>query len=309
MELRHLRYFIAIAEELHFGRAAKRLNMSQPPLSKQLRELELEIGARLFERSTQRVALTQAGRAFLPHAQKLLNEAAHARQVAVRAGRGEIGRVSVGFVASAEFSFFPTILAKFCSDYPEVEVSLATVERLGSPTLADALRDHRIDVAFNRVPSAGDEFVVEGVAEEDLVVALPSHHPLASQSVVALADLQDDCLVPSQLRVEQGFYGTVLRACAEVGFTPRFRTNVVQDTIDIPGALLLVAAGLGFALIPESWTRIRLPELVFRHLSPAPRVALVLERRAELPTPALASFMRMAAGELGAFRAPFSGQR
>src|SRR3954453_15892050 len=187
MELRHLRYFVAVAEELHFGRAARRLQLAQPPLSRQIQGLEQELGVRLLERTKRHVELTPAGKVFLEHARKLLTEADHAVAAARRAARGEIGRLAIGFVGAATYSALPELLRVFHTRFPDVELVLY---EMTSAHQHDALREGRIEVGFVR-PAIPDDTLARRVARgEPLVAALPAGHRLARRDEpIPLSDL------------------------------------------------------------------------------------------------------------------------
>ena len=176
MELRHLRYFVVVAEELHFRRAAERLHMSQPPLSQQIRQLEEEIGATLLLRNQRQVELTAAGQAFFIRAREILDAVEDAARQARRVQRGEVGRLAVGFVGSAMYSFVPELLRTFRDHAPDITLRL---HELGTSEQLRQLEDGRLDVGFIRVPRARPELKIETVVEEPVVAALPDAHPLA----------------------------------------------------------------------------------------------------------------------------------
>src|SRR5215207_3521737 len=195
MELRHLRYFVAVAEELHFGRAAERLRIAQPPLSRQIRDLEREIGSALFERGSRGVELTPAGLAFLPEARLTLAQAERAQRTAQRAARGETGRLRVGFVEAATFSgILPDVLGFFRMHLPDIGLSLFEMDSLQQ---AEAFRDGRIDLGILHSPPAdADRWLrAESVYSDPLVAALPHTHRLAGRARLALADLAGDSFV------------------------------------------------------------------------------------------------------------------
>src|SRR4051795_636425 len=183
MELRHLRYFIAVAEELHFRRAAERLHMSQPPLSQQIRQLEEEIGAQLLSRNQRKVELTAAGVAFLERAREILDSVEDAARQARRVQRGEGGRLAVGFVGSAMYSFVPELLRAFRDHAPDITLRL---QELGTSEQLRQLEDGRLDVGFVRLPRARPELTFETVLEEPVVAALPDTHRLAQRSLLTL---------------------------------------------------------------------------------------------------------------------------
>lgn len=243
MELRHLRYFVAVAEELHFGRAAKRLRMSQPPLSQQIAALERELGARLFERG-RRTALTHAGRMMLPEARATLEQAERAAGTARRADRGEVGGLSVGFVRSATFLALPVSLRAFRDKAPDVELSLhplSTLEQL------DAFEEGSIDVGFLfRLPGQpiSDWLTLRTVSREPLVAGMPEGHPLAHKEEVPLGDLSRDRLLLMARSAGAGTFDSIVALCRKAGFEP----DDVQEIFDTQTVAQLVAAGVGVSL-------------------------------------------------------------
>jgi len=244
MDLRSLRCFVAVAEELHFGRAAHRLHISQPPLSQTIHALETRLGVLLFERTRRRVALTHAGTVLLEHARTLLHDAEHAAIAAQRASRGEIGRLTVGFILAATHHLLPETLRQFRQRMPEVELSLREMpirEQLG------ALVEGVIDVGFLRPPVDTDIIAAQTLVREPFLVALPHGHGLLRAACLPLARLATERFVmftPGR----SPLYTQILSACAAAGFTP----NVVQDAAHIVTVLGLVRAGLGVALVPQS---------------------------------------------------------
>ena len=203
MELRHLRYFVAVAEELHFSRAAARLHIAQPPLSQQIRHLERELGVALFNRTRRHVELTAAGRAFLDESRRVLLQAERAARIAQRAGRGEIGQLAVAFVPSADLDLLPRVLRAWSARFPDVELDLQALLPVAQ---LEALAGGRIQVGLVRLPvTAGSEVIVECIESEPLVAALPLRHRLAKRARVRVADLarrhHDDVSAPGRARV------------------------------------------------------------------------------------------------------------
>ncbi len=248
MDLRQLRYFVTLADTLNFHRAAERLNISQPPLTVAIRKLEEELGARLFDRESRGVRLTDAGRAALPVARATLEQAALVRD-AVRQGRqGERGAISVGFVGSAISAALPRIIPAFRARYPDVDLRL---EEMTSVSIGEALAARQLDVGLVRLPLIQPGGLDIAVIERDrLVVALLDTHPLARRRVLELADLAGEPLVlhgpVSVLR------SVVLLACQRAGFVPR----IAQDATQVQTILSLVQSGLGSALVPSAMARI-----------------------------------------------------
>lgn len=247
MELRHLRYFLAVAEELNFTRAAERLGISQPPLTQQVKALETELGVALLDRSAYRIELTDAGRIFAAEAARILGDARSAIQAARRAATGVTGRVRVGFTESASFnSLVTSTLRRFRSDFPAVEVSL---EEHPSTDLIAALREGRIDAAFVRPPVPTRRGLTLDLLErEPLLVAVPSGHRLAGRQEIDLGSLAAETFILYPRAVRPGLADTVVAACEAAGFTPK----VGQYAPQLSSTINLVAASLGISIVPES---------------------------------------------------------
>lgn len=288
MELRHLRYFVAVAEELHFGRAAQRLFMAQPPLSQQILQLEREIGTALFERTNRRVQLTPAGQVFLQEARDILARVDHAVLTAQRAARGEAGWLGVGFVASATYDVLPVILRRFRERFPDVELVL--VELLGTEQ-GQALREKQIHVGFARLPAQVEGVVLETVVQNTLMVALPARHRLAQQANVALQELAGEPFILFPKQPESNYADYIIRLCASAGFTPR----IVQKTGEVQTAVSLVDAGIGVAIVPASVQNLRREGVVYRPFTdPAPTIELSMGYRESDSSPILPHFLAIA---------------
>jgi DNA-binding transcriptional LysR family regulator len=266
MELRHLRYFIAVAEEKHVTRAAERLGMQQPPLSQQIRALERELDVQLFHRKPRGVELTDAGSALLTDARAILSHIDHAFAATRRTARGEQGRISVGFTSSAPFHpFVPRIIRAYRDAFPLVSL---TLEESGTTELIDDLRDERLDAAFIRTPIAKQEgIVVAQLLQEPMVLAMPHAHGLAKRTKASeplpLKALADETFILYRRPDGPGLYDAILSACTAAGFSPR----IGQETPRIVSTLSLVAAGLGISLVPESLQCMRMDGVVFRRLA------------------------------------------
>jgi DNA-binding transcriptional LysR family regulator len=245
MELRHLRYFIAVAEELHFGRAAERLCIAQPPLSQQIRQLEREIGFALFYRTQRRVELTSAAALFLDEARGALASLDKAAAAGRRIARGEVGWLGIGYVGSATYQALPAILAAFRACHPDVELVL---RELVSARQADALRDRRIHVGLARPALAGDGIVSEPLVREPLYAAVPAGHSLAASNGVRLADLAAEPFILFPRHPKPSYADWIYDLCETAGFSP----TVVQESADMHTAIGLVAAGMGVTLVPAS---------------------------------------------------------
>src|SRR4051794_14617758 len=264
MELRHLRYFIAVAEEGHVTRAAQRLGMQQPPLSQQIRALERELGVQLFRRKPRGVELTDAGKTFLERAREILDDVDRAFATTRRTARGEQGRVVVGFTSSAPFHpFVPRVIRAFREMSPLVSLIL---EESGSSELVQGLHNESIDAAFIRSPEADlGGLVVRPLLEEDMVVALPAGHRLARDEHVALPldALASETFVLYKRPGGPGLYDTIIAACRNAGFSPR----VGQEAPRILSTLNLVAAGIGVSIVPASLRRLQMDGVMYRKLS------------------------------------------
>ncbi|HWG73148.1 MAG TPA: LysR family transcriptional regulator [Acidimicrobiales bacterium] len=244
VEVRHLRYFVAVADELHFGRAAERLHMSQSPLSHQIRQLERELGVDLIVRAHHVIGLTDAGQALLDVAQDIIERLDRVPGVVGRAGRGEVGTLTVGYVSEVTADLLPVGLAKFKERFPDVNLEL-----LNGTTgpLLHGLRCKELDVAFVRAPSVIGEMNYRQLIVESLMAAVPKGH-FASQDDQQLADLADEDFVMPTLSAAEGLRRDIDRECRAAGFTARVR----REAFPLTTVLLFVAAGAGVALVPAS---------------------------------------------------------
>jgi len=284
MELRHLKYFIAVAEELHFGKAAKRLHMAQPPLSQQIKKLEDELGVLLLERTRRKVELTPAGALFLEEARLTLQQADRARRIAVEAERGIRGRLRIGFVTSASYSILPAVIRRFRLAHPYIDLEL--LEMIPSRQI-EALGNGTIDAGLMRPPVDDANLHLETVLEEPLLAALPVGHRKAAQQSVALASLAEESFVLFPRRHGPGIYDIIMQACHEAGFTP----EVSYDPNEIQTILAYVAGGLGISLVPQSISGFHADAIVFLPLRGSRvRVELALARSAGEPCEAVRHF-------------------
>jgi DNA-binding transcriptional LysR family regulator len=298
MELRHLRYFVAVAEELHFRRAAERLHMSQPPLSQQIRRLEQDVGATLLVRNQRRVELTAAGAAFLVRAREILDAVEDAAREARRVQRGEVGRLAVGFVGSAMYSFVPELLRAFRDHAPDIALRL---QELGTTAQLRRLDDGSLDVGFLRPPGARPGLIVETVLEERVMVALPDEHRLAGRERLSLDDLQGEALVQLSTGGSPGLREALAGAIARLGGEDR----IVQEAAEMQTVIGLVAAGVGISLVPESVSALVRRGVSYRTLNAdAPVVRLAMAWRAADESPVLHAFLRQARAA-----APAEGER
>lgn len=286
MELRHLRYFIAVAEHLHFGRAAKRLAMAQPPLSQQIKSLEEEIGVMLFMRTKRQVELTAAGEVFLDEARKTITQADQAIRAAQRAARGEIGQLAVGFVSSAVYGKIPSIFRLMRTRYPEVSLLL---QDLTSEEQVEAMKMNRIDVGLLRPPvAAAESLAMRVIWQEPLMVALPSGNPMARETEIAVESLAKESFIQIPRHVAPGFYDQFIRICAQAGFSPK----IVQEARTTPTIVSLIAGGIGVSILPDSLRSLQRSGVVYRPLrSPAPTTDMAAIWRPDDASPTLRSFL------------------
>jgi DNA-binding transcriptional LysR family regulator len=299
IELRLLRAFVAVAEEGHVTRAAERLGMRQPPLSRLLQGLEARLGCRLLRRLPRGVAPTEAGLALLEEARAVLARAAAVEDAVRRAARGEAGRLAVGFTSSAALHpFVPAAIRRFREASPGVRMEL---DEAGTAELVEGVLLGRLDAAFVRSPAGAVAGLrVEPVLEEPMLVALPEGHRLArgdDGSPLPLAALAEEAFVLYRRRSGPGLYDAILAACRGAGFAPM----VVQEAPRLPATLSLVAAGLGASVVPASMRRLAVAGVAYRTLCGCPGlsapVRLVLRRAGASATAArfAAAVVRLAA--------------
>lgn len=260
MELRHLRYFVTVAEELHFGRAAQRLQIAQPPLSQQIRQLEEELGVQLFHRTKRSVQLTEAGQLFLEEACQILTRAEQAIQIVQRADRGETGRLTLGFVGSATYSILPGVLKVFRRRFPEV---LLNLHKMTTTQQVQALHEDRIHLGFVRPPIYEQELMIESILKEPFVAVLPEFHRLANETQISLLTLANDPFILFPRYLGSGFYDQIVNMCQQVGFQPQ----VAQEAIQMQTIISLVAAELGVALVPASVQNLQRVGVVYKALA------------------------------------------
>lgn len=269
MELRHFRYFVAVAEELSFTAAAARLRVAQPSLSQQIRDLEQELDTALFSRTSRRVQLTAAGAAFLDHSRGILMQADQAAEQVREIGAGRVGTLDIGMTGSVLLGPLGSLVAAFSARLPNVAVRL---HEMSPQAQQAALRVHRTDISFLRRPAEDPDLVAELAWRESIVVALPEHHPLAARRRIPLSMLREENLV--FLRLKDSRFACYLRdCCIEAGFLPRISQQVVESY----SLTSLVAAGLGVALVPECVETLSRPGVIYRALEePAPRADVMM---------------------------------
>lgn len=266
MELRHLRYFVAVAEERHFGRAAQRVRIAQPPLSRQIRALEDELGVAVFDRSRRRVELTAAGMTLLEHARRVFEAVDLADRETRRAARGELGRISIGYPSSLAYSGLAELLRAFRTEFPTVEVAL---RELPPQRQIELLKDGRLDVGFIRAPLEELGLASLLVRREPLVIVLPANHVLAAKKDISLRALAGEPFVSFPRSRGAAFFDHLMRLCSDAGFTPR----IVQEAPQLD-LVSLVSAGFGVAIVPTSVRHVRRAGVVYRPIVGAPKIEL-----------------------------------
>lgn len=288
MEFRQLQLFVAVAEELHFGRAAARVGMAQPPFSQQIRRLEAELGVELLTRTSRRVALTSAGSRFLDAARELLAKREDVITHVRRAARGETGTLRVGFAASSAFGVLPGIVLRFRARFPGVTLELDDRERLD---LGAALNTGELDLAIVRAPFRYEGVTVERLLRERFMLALPARHPRARAKVVALSSLASESFILFPRHEAPGLHDTITGMCVGAGFSPQ----ILQEASSWPSVIGMVEAGLGLTIAPLSAKALRPEGVVFRELSGASGWAeLVIALPAQQLSPAAAHFREIA---------------
>lgn len=259
MELRHLRYFVTVAEELHFGRAAARLFIVQPSLSQQIQQLEDELGFPLLRRTKRSVELTDAGKVFLIEARKVLAQVQEAKRAAQRAYRGEIGRLVIGYISSSTYDLLPMMLSAYRARFPQVDVAL---QELTTQEQLRALDEKVIQVGLLRLPISDPLVQVEVVRREPIVCVLPEEHPLAKRTRIPVSLLANEPFVLQSRQRGGGYYAQLMNLCLAAGFSP----NVIQEVTEMHTIAGLVAAGMGISLVPLSVNNIRSQGVVYREL-------------------------------------------
>ncbi|MES2299642.1 MAG: LysR family transcriptional regulator [Pseudomonadota bacterium] len=292
MELRHLRYFIAVAEELNFTRAAERLHIGQPPLSHAIQMLERDVGALLFERTKRSVRMTEAGRLFLQDARRILDMSAQAAETARRAARGEAGELRIGFTFSTPFTpLFATVINAYRQQYPQV---LLTLHEMSTMRQLDAIGLRDMDLGFVRPPEApaAPPISLLPLRTDPLLVVLPQAHRLAAKKTVALAELADAPFVMYPPGAGTGIYPQIFRLCRAAGFVPR----VAQEAGEAATIIGLVAAGCGVSILPAPFEHIRMAGVCYRPLREREAATtLLLARRADQHAPLVDAFVALAA--------------
>ncbi|EME37381.1 MULTISPECIES: LysR family transcriptional regulator [Kocuria] len=285
MELRQLTYFIAVAEERHFGRAAKRLHIAQPPLSQQIRQFEEQLGVKLFDRTTRRVDLTAAGALMLERGRSILNDVEALQADVYQVGQGATGVLHVGFSGASTYSVMPRIVRAAGTAYPGLTLDLHG--EMLTPAMERGLLEHTLDAAILRPPVSSPEIDFRIINREPLVVALPTHSPLASDRPLSMVELTEQRFVTYP--PESVMYRMTADLCREAGFQHRV-SQMAQETSTI---LSFVAAGGGVALMPASVRSVQLRGVRYRELEDSPHAELAVAWRREDRSVLLSNFIQL----------------
>jgi len=287
MEFRQLKYFIAVAEERNIGRAAARLHISQPPLTRQIQQLEEEFGAQLFLRTARGVELTQAGEIFLRDARNIRDLMQQAVERVREAGQGKRGKMDIGIFGSGILDVIPKVLHAFRARHPDVQIAL---HQMSKKEQIEALRQHRIVAAFNRMLAPLPDIASELVMIESIMVAVNENHPLAARPAILLKELAGQPLILFPSGVRPSFIDKVCALCAGEGFEPQ----IAQEVGDAPTSVALVAAGFGLSLVPEAASSLSVPGVVYRRLANAPDAVIDLSciYRSDEISPLLHAFLQ-----------------
>lgn len=295
MELRHIRYFVVVAEECHFGRAAQRLHMAQSPLSQQIKQLESELGVALLTRSTRKVALTPAGECYLERGREILAAVDAAQEEAGRVNAGEVGRLCIGFTGSATYELLPSIARAVRADFPDLTLDLRG--EMLTPDQVAALHERTLDIGLLRPPVRDPGLEVTVLRREPFVAVLPASHPLAGRGAVRLADLHDERFISYPSHHRSVVYQAAFDACVRAGFRP----TAVQEVAETSTLVSLVAAGIGVALVPASVQHLQITGATYQPLAgTAEVVELAVVKRAGDDRPHVARVLALIKLVLGA---------
>ena len=283
IQFRHLRYFLAVAAELHFGRAAEKLQIAQPPLSHQIRQLETELGFELFNRTKKSVVLTPAGQAFSIQVHQIFQQLAQAIEIGKKTSRGELGQISIGFVGSATYNVLPLILQRFRDLYPQVRLEL---HELTTDRQLIWLREGKIDIGLMRPPIIDADVTSEPIFQESLIVALPITHRLAAidkhglpaYPTIDLASLSKEPFILFPRQLAPGLYDPIIAICQTAGFSPL----VIQECIQMQTIVSLVSANMGVSIVPESIQEVQRHGVVYKLISDPQTVPAQVRRLATI---------------------------
>jgi DNA-binding transcriptional LysR family regulator len=297
MELRHLRYFVSVADELNFTRAAEKLHVAQPSLTRQIHNLEDELGVRLLDRSKGRISLTEEGRTFLIDARRLVSLSLESVQAVQRFSRGESSQLNLGYLFKFNFDLLPATLASFYVARPEIAVNL--FDMVPAEQLR-ALESRKIDLGFVGLRPSGvadtfDGLLWECVARHDIVAVLPANHPLAKRRSILMRDLKASFFVAMSEQTHPGSQDWLRSLCADAGFTPRILQDVDLET----GIMTFVAEGLGVTLAREQIKNLPHPGVVFRPVAMAPKADYWIAWHGSNRSKALAHYIDIVKKEAG----------
>ncbi len=286
MELRHLRYFVAVAEELNFRRAAERLRVAQPALSSQIKNLEEELGVKLFDRTTRSVLLTPTGQILLNEARGILGATTHAEQLVRKAELGLVGTLRVGVITPATGPLLARVLRHFHQKFPGVQLSLSALTTTEQLT---RLRAGELDAGLLRPPVVSPDFDTRFVEQAPLMLAVPAGHRLAKKRKLEWKDFDGEGLVMIHPDLQHSFYDPFISACAKAGA----KTHVAQYAQDVQIKMWLISAGFGIAPVTATLVEIRRPGVVFRPLPPGlpPVQTMLVWRRADATMPVIKNFL------------------
>lgn len=260
MQIRQLEYFIAVAEELHFGRAAIRLNMTQPPLSLQIQKLEDFLEVKLFNRSKHHVELTEVGKIFLVEAKKILNEIENSINIVKKASKGDVGELKIGYTSHSVYKILPNILQIYYKKFPLVDVKL---QQLSTNEQTQALLNNKIQIGLLSPPVNNPDIILETIHREPLIIALPSNHPLAlDTSPVSVKDLENNPFIITSRDKGTGFYDLIINIFREVDLKP----NIIQEVNELHTAISLVSTGLGITIVPLSLEQHKKKNVIYKPL-------------------------------------------
>ncbi len=284
MELRHLRYFTTVATELHFGRAAEKLHIAQPPLSKQIQQLERELGFELFTRTKRSVVLTPAGKEFLIEVERIFHQLDRAIDIGRKTSRGELGQISIGFVGSATYNILPVMLQQFRDRYPQVQIEL---HELTTDRQLIWLHEGRIDIGLIRPPIVDRALSSQVIFQESLVVVLPINHHLAHLPEIEIRSLAAESFILFPRQLAPGLSDPIIATCQAAGFSPR----VVQECIQMQTIVSLVSANMGISILPASIREAQRQGVVYKpiksggaDLEKLAQIAIVWRLDDDLPT-------------------------
>lgn len=294
MELRHLRYFEALGSTLNFTRAAERLHIAQPPLSRQIRQLEEELGAVLIDRNTRPLALTKAGAFFFEQCSQVLARIQEVQEATHRISQGQRRYFGIGFVPSALYGFLPELIRSYRQVSPDVEVTLSEMTTIQQ---GEALKAGRIDVGFGRLPLDDAQLICDVIADEPLVVALPLKHPLLKARRITLASLASEPFILYPARPRPSYADHVLQQFRAHGLS----LSAVIEVNEMQTAIGLVAADVGVTLVPSSVQRLRRDDVVYRALWDKDVTSpIIMNRRAEDESPDLLKFQEFVQAQTAA---------